>query len=64
MDIPPYSSTLRRNVAAPSGPNGPNGPGFGFKESHGHQATGALALLQALSLATSGSLGTQVNTMA
>ena len=61
MDIPPHSSTLRRNAAAPSGPNG---PGFGFKESHGHQATGTLALLQALSLATSGSLGTQVNTMA
>ncbi|MBP9059025.1 MAG: putative motility protein [Rhodoferax sp.] len=28
------------------------------------QATGALALLQALPLATSGNLGTQVNTMA
>ena len=28
------------------------------------QANGALALLQALPLATSGSLGTQVNTMA
>jgi hypothetical protein len=28
------------------------------------QASGALALLQALPLATSGNLGTQVNTMA
>ncbi len=28
------------------------------------QATGAMALLQALPLATSGTLGTQVNTMA
>ena len=35
-----------------------------LKKGHGHQTTGALALLQALSLAPSGNLGTQVNTMA
>ena len=35
-----------------------------LKKAMDIQATGALALLQALPLATSGSLGTQVNTMA
>ena len=35
-----------------------------LKKGHGYQATGALALLQTLSLAPSGNLGTQVNTMA
>jgi hypothetical protein len=40
------------------------GPGFGFEEGHGHSSHRALALLQALPLATSGNLGTQVNTMA
>ena len=35
-----------------------------LKKGHGHQTTGALALLRALSLAPSGNLGTQVNTMA
>jgi hypothetical protein len=35
-----------------------------LKKAMDLQATGALALLQALPLATSGHLGTQVNTMA
>ena len=35
-----------------------------LKKAMDMQATGALALLQALPLATSGNLGTQVNTMA
>ena len=35
-----------------------------LKKAMDIQATGALALLQALPLATSGNLGTQVNTMA
>ena len=35
-----------------------------LQKGHGHRATGALALLQALPLVTSGNLGTQVNTMA
>ena len=35
-----------------------------LKKAMDLQATGALALLQALPLATSGNLGTQVNTMA
>ena len=35
-----------------------------LKKAMGIQATGAMALLQALPLATSGNLGTQVNTMA
>lgn len=35
-----------------------------LKKAMNIQATGALALLQALPLATSGNLGTQVNTMA
>jgi hypothetical protein len=35
-----------------------------LKKAMDLQATGALALLQALPLATSGPLGTQVNTMA
>jgi len=34
-----------------------------LKKAMDIQATGALALLQALPLATSGNLGTQVNTM-
>jgi hypothetical protein len=41
-------------------PSRQNGPGFGFNKGHGHRATGALALLQALPLVTSGNLGTQV----
>jgi hypothetical protein len=35
-----------------------------LKKAMDIQATGAMALLQALPLATSGNLGTQVNTMA
>ena len=35
-----------------------------LKKAKDLQATGALTLLQALPLATSGNLGTQVNTMA
>jgi len=35
-----------------------------LKKAMDTQASGALALLQALPLATSGNLGTQVNTMA
>ena len=35
-----------------------------LKKARDIQATGALALLQALPLATSGNLGTHVNTMA
>ena len=35
-----------------------------LKKAMDMQATGALALLQVLPLATSGNLGTQVNTMA
>lgn len=35
-----------------------------LQKGHGDRATGALALLQALPLVTSGSLGTQVNTIA
>ena len=35
-----------------------------LKKAMDIQATGALALLQALPLATNGNLGTQVNTMA
>lgn len=35
-----------------------------LKKAMDIQATGALALLQALPLATSGNLGTQVNTLA
>jgi hypothetical protein len=35
-----------------------------LKKAMDIQATGAMALLQALPLATSGSLGTQVNTLA
>ena len=35
-----------------------------LKKAMDIQATGALALLQALPLATSGNLGTQINTMA
>lgn len=35
-----------------------------LKKGHGHLTTGALALLQALPLVTSGNLRTQVNTMA
>jgi len=35
-----------------------------LKKTMDIQATGALALLQALPLATSGNLGTQVNTLA
>lgn len=35
-----------------------------LKKAMDIQASGALALLQALTLATSGNLGTQVNTMA
>ena len=45
-------------------PSRQNGPGCGSAEGHGHRATVALALLQALPLVTSGNLGTQVNTMA
>lgn len=37
---------------------------LGLKNAMDIQATGALALLQALPLATSDNLGTQVNTMA
>jgi hypothetical protein len=60
----PHCTGQRIDFSAPK-PSCPNGPGFGFEEgSWTHQATGALALLQALSLAPSGNLGTQVNTMA
>ena len=41
-----------------------NGTGFVIEEGHGHTGHRTLALLQALPLATSGNLGTQVNTMA
>lgn len=60
-----FSHRSRQRIDANAAkPRRPNGRGFGLKKAMDIQADGALALLQALPLVTSGNLDTQVNTMA
>jgi len=63
MDVPP-AALVNAVIQMQQGQVAQAAQVLVLKKAMDTQASGALALLQALPLATSGNLGTQVNTMA